>query len=222
VRLGFDIDGCLADFNGRWRSEYERWFGVEPPDGFLPFGAEGEAYLQENTVFQEEGQFWSWTDAVPDFWSGMPTIPGAMGAVYQLERAGHEIVLITSRHKKARPQTEQWVQRNWPTPLVGRKLPRLEHVYKSQKGTIDCQIYVDDNPEVLNALTHKPCVIVFDQPWNREVKSTDRVHRARGWGQVVSFVETVSQGFPIDLDEEQDPVEDLRHALVATGNEPVQ
>lgn len=184
MRIGVDIDGVLADFQGGWITRYFDWFGRSIPQD--QYG-EWDAFLQ---AFDTPEEFWAWTDAVPGFWANLEPITGALGGVYQLLRGGHELVLITSRHPKVRAQTEAWVKANWP---VG-KLPQLHHLPSAQKGTIDCQIYIDDAPKVLEGLGNKPCVLIFDQPWNREVKGAKNLHRVRGWGEVVRFVETMGRG----------------------------
>lgn len=179
-RIGVDLDGVCADFDRQWRTKYQEWFGGEA----LAFTGSWDAFL-EQTHFENEAEFWAWVNEVPNFWESMPAVPGAFGAILTLARQGNEVVFITSRHQQTRQATETWLKRFWPLSL---RRPQIHHTNKSQKGAIECQLYVDDNPAVLEALRGKPCVLIFDQPWNTEVKSGRGLHRVRGWAELTKFV----------------------------------
>lgn len=179
LSLGFDLDGVCADFDRHWRDRYAVWFGRQVDK---KLNGQWDAFLK-GTHFEEEHEFWDWTDAVPNFWADMPPIPGALGGLYTLERLyGHRVRFITSRHEKTRAQTMEWVRRNYPS---GATLPPINHVHKSAKGTVDVQVYVDDNPVVLETLKAKPVVVRFVRPWNETCEFGSPVD---GWDELVTFV----------------------------------
>lgn len=180
--LGIDIDGVLADFQSHWANLYDEWFGVKVDRKKLT----GWEAWKDVTHFTTEAELWTWVNHVPQFWESMPTIPGAMGALYQFSaQDGHRPQLITSRHPMTRSNTIEWVKRNLPNTNV---LPELHFVASELKGTIDVQVYIDDSPKVIEALREKPCVLLFDQPWNRDVETGGSVHRVRGWREVRDFL----------------------------------
>lgn len=187
LHLGIDIDGVLADFDGHFRKTYEHWFGV-------PHEAEPGTWdiLGKGTWFPDAPAAWAWIDRVPRFWQGVPTLPGALGAVYRLLYAeGHRISLLTTRSGAARIPTQEWLQANWP---AANTLPAIQFVSSGLKGTVDCQLYVEDSPTELESLRNKPCVLIFDQPWNRDVKEGQGLHRVKGWAGVEKFIWELTHG----------------------------
>lgn len=192
-KIGVDLDGVSADFDRHWRNEYRVWFGVE-----IPVASEHWDSFLDDTHFESEDEFWAWVRSVPAFWERMPVIPGAFGSLYELLRAGNEITFITSRPEHARAGTESWLARHYP---IGFPKPRVEFRLKHLKGGIPVQVYLDDNPEVVESLREKPCVLIFDQPWNRDVKPSKSVHRVRGWGEVKRFIDCLNSGDFFEPDE---------------------
>lgn len=183
MKIGLDIDGVLTDFDGGWVDQYERWFGVTVDREKLGSWSAWKNF----THFADESEFWAWIDVVPNFWRDLAPVPGALGGVYKLSRLfGHEICFISNRKPHNREQTLEWFRRNLP---IANVLPDLHLVPARSKGNVDVQVYVEDSPRELEALAAiKPCVIVFDQPWNRDVKSGHNVHRVRGWDELCQFV----------------------------------
>lgn len=182
LTIGLDLDGVTVDFQGGWARAYEQWFGKKIPAAKL---ASWNSFL-DATHFETAPEFWRWIDAIPNFWVDLDPIPGALGGVFRLEREfGHRISVITSRHEKVRDQTSAWIRRYWP---VTKTLPTAHHTGKSTKGMIDVQVYIDDAPAVVEALSGKPCVVLFDRPWNAEVKLTRNLHRVKGWDELVRFI----------------------------------
>lgn len=184
-RLGVDLDNVCAQFQEHWAAKYAEWFGVtvERLDAW-------DAFVDE-THFENSREFWAWVENVPNFWESMPAVPGAFGAILDLARQGNEIVFITSRDAKFRAATETWLKRFWPLQL---RRPQIHHTMESQKGGISVQVYIDDSPAVLDALRGKPCVLIFDRPWNREVQTGRGLHRVKGWAGVRSFISAMSEG----------------------------
>lgn len=184
LKIGVDLDGVVVDFIGGAAAHYERWFGV----ALDPKKVNGSyAGIYDVSHFPSRAEFWAWADRVPNFWVDLPAIPGALGALYELEREyGHQFTIITARPESARAGTAEWVRSNWPSAQM---LPTIHHVPAGSKGTIgEVQVYIDDSPEELESLRDKPCVLCFDQPWNKDFKGGDRVHRVADWSAVRKFL----------------------------------
>jgi 5'(3')-deoxyribonucleotidase len=189
VKIGLDMDGVLADLVGGVRAAYEEWFAEEYQHG-------GGWSLSQNTRFEDDGQLFRWLEGVPDFWESLPPTPGAMGGVWQLLRGNHQLVVITNRSAWAQIGTRRWLEAHWPRTVPGAQnrvrpvdLPRVEFV-AGDKSVIDCQIYVDDNPDRLKELkaAGRPVVYVFDQSWNKGAPGI----RVRSWADLVKQIRAVA------------------------------
>lgn len=186
MKIGIDIDGVLADFTGHWPALYKLWFGRDVDQRIV------DSWNGIAQVFGDEDLFWRWVDSVPNFWRDMPLIEGAAGALYDLKMKGHELILITNRHDRARAQTDQWAKLHLP---VFPRLWEIHHV-KGDKSVVPCQLYIDDNPRRIRELRkNQHRVIRFWQPWNEELDSSgDSDWVAGSWVEVLDIIEMGTHG----------------------------
>lgn len=188
MKIGLDCDGVLADFAVGWRQQYNSWFNAQLG---LDYPNEGWNSIVTDTHFAQESDFWSWADRVPDFWVNVPPISGAMGGVLELLKAKHDVCVVTHRHEKASLQTKAWLERYWP---LGKdrhqRLPLVHHT--KDKGAIDCQLYVDDGPKVLNKMVEqgRPC-IKFSYPYNADCVGT--AGSVKTWDELVPRIASLAE-----------------------------
>jgi hypothetical protein len=162
MRLGIDLDGVVADFSKGWIDLYNREFGtdlrveqVDTWDGITSI-----------THFEEMRDFWKWSsdlDGRTLFWHLEP-FPGAVQALHDLDREGHEIVIVTMKPSFAIDDTHDWV--------AAQGIPASEIHILEDKWRIDCDVYLDDGPHVLPGLVaNRPdrTVCRYVRPWNRAV-----------------------------------------------------
>ncbi len=66
------------------------------------------------------------------------------------------------------------------------KYDKLIHVqHHTEKLSEEINIYVDDNPRAAEEFAENgKKVVLFDRPWNRDIKETDSIKRARSWKEV--------------------------------------
>lgn len=187
LKIGIDIDGVLADFTGHFNATYSDWFNAEAPTGDGTFDGIWKGSHFENLV-----QAMAWVQAVPGFWRGIKPVRGAQGGLYRLStEQGHDYKLISNRADATRLDTQAWLA----TVLPASNLTHTVHLVPSGlKGSIDCQVYIEDSPKELESLRHKPCVLIFDQPWNKDVKADGGMHRVRGWNEVLEFLHNLEHG----------------------------
>lgn len=138
--------------------------------------------LVELTHFRHIGEFWRWAsdlDGRSVFYHLEP-FPGAIEALHELRRIGHEIVIITSKPNFAIEDTYDWLEYH--------DVPHAEVHILDRKWTIDCHIYLDDGPHVIPALLrHRPDRIVcrYIRPWNHQVSGAVDVGDFDDFRQVV-------------------------------------
>ena len=164
LRIGFDLDGVLADMDGALRAQCEQLFGAtragaqpaakasapaaETDDA--PPSADEPAASQLNLSVREERHLWRHVATVENFWEGLQEIePGAIARLGALARDRRwEIIFLTKRPRTAgataQVQSQRWLEsKGFPLPSV--------FVVQGSRGRIAqalaLDIVVDDRPE---------------------------------------------------------------------------
>lgn len=171
MKLGFDLDGVLADFHTPY---IQRVIAVTGEDRFppRPFEIPVWDYPQHYGYTNAEvAAVWASIHADPAFWVGLPTYPWTTATLTLLDQwsaAGtHDVYFITSRSGvQAKRQTETWLA------VHGLRSPT---VLLSGAKDLSCKalgldLYVDDYRVNADAVHfNSPTrVFLFDQPWNRD------------------------------------------------------
>ncbi|WP_420639860.1 5' nucleotidase, NT5C type [Candidatus Poriferisocius sp.] len=113
----------------------------------------------------------------------MAAMPGAAKALWRLSEAGVWIRIITHRlytnwdHAIAAGDTAEWLDK--------AKIPYRDLCFVGGKTAVDAHLYIEDAPHNVEALRAEGrTVIVFDQPYNRELDSP----RATSWEEAETLV----------------------------------
>lgn len=169
MRLGFDLDGTLADMHSALAVEARRLFPTIDPDvlpnsvapdepAAAPVGgaqeAKTEAADEQISIGalspRQQRELWNAVRAKENFWETLDEIePGALARLYSLVQ-GHrwELIFLTSRPETrgatAQAQSHHWlVSHGYPAPSV--------FVVHGSRGKIaaalQLDVLVDDRPE---------------------------------------------------------------------------
>lgn len=176
MRIGLDIDGCLADFNKGFAKLLEQTANVKLPEvnQLWPDMWEWTEFLHGHGVTTEH-QLTSWrlvNDAEQHFWSMLDPYPEAVdiAETIQLLDNEHDIYFVTSRPGKgAKMQTECWLEElgvPHPTVLISHSKGYIA------KG-LELDVFVDDKPDNLHDVI-KACGLgvkcyLVNRPWNTNV-----------------------------------------------------
>ena len=180
--LGVDLDGVVADHTGRFREIVSDLRGV--PVDSLP--------LDRSWDFHEWGfapgeyeQLHKSAVTEHDMIRTMPVIAGAADALWRLSDAGIWIRIITHRlyvnwaHERAVGDTAAWLDEH--------TIPYRDLCFLGAKPQVEADCYVEDAPHNVVALRESGAhVVVFDQPYNRDVPAP----RAADWAEVENLVGT--------------------------------
>ncbi len=180
MRLGIDLDGVVADFNAGWIDLHREEFGSDlHPDMVTTWDG-----LHELGGFADMGAFWRWARGSrdrPSIFRHLEPYPDAVDTLRQLDRAGHDVVIITTKPRWARRDTLRW--------LADHDLPTGEIHITSQKHRVACDVYLDDSPHVVPTLVSRrpeSTVCRFVRPWNAPVDGAVDVDSWRSFHALVT------------------------------------
>lgn len=164
LRIGFDMDGVLADMDAEMMNQAEVVFGEamvtrlrERAEELDDSPADGEPSLANlpppgklHLSSRQQSRLWRHIATVENFWEGLQIIePGVIRRLADLAVARRwEIIFLTKRPETAgftaQVQTQRWLQANgFPLPSV--------YVVQGSRGriaaAIGLDIVIDDRPE---------------------------------------------------------------------------
>lgn len=169
MRLGIDLDGVVANFNAGWMQRYNDEHGAELSQEMV-VSWDG---LYRLTHFPDMREFWRWArnHEGPSVFRHLDPYPGAVETLRALNKARHDIVILTAKPNWAVHDTFQW--------LADHRIPTREVHCLHDKWRIACDVYLDDSPTVLDGLARRrPDAMVcrFVRPWNDPVNGAVDVH----------------------------------------------
>lgn len=182
IRVGFDVDGVVADFAHTYRQIEQRLFNDPPGRPDEPEREEREQEQRASATAggpREEGEhrrrrdaIWKEIQATPDFWTTLrPIEENGVRRIHDLTiRHRWEVFFITQRPVTAgapvQRQTQQWLVQH------GFDLPSVLVVSGSRgraAAAVGLTYLVDDNPQncldVRNQCSAKPLLIAADDDY---------------------------------------------------------
>jgi 5'(3')-deoxyribonucleotidase len=178
--LGVDLDGVCADYNRGFRQIVAADRGVPPESlplpsqwGFEDWGLDGDEYLRLHKLAVSEKRMLR----------DLPAVEGCADALWRLSDLGAWIRIITHRlytnwgHATAVSDTVAWLDEH--------RIPYRDICFLGAKPQVEADAYIDDAPHNITALRDAGNdVIIFDQPYNRELDGL----RATSWAEVEELV----------------------------------
>ena len=111
----------------------------------------------------------------PGFLSSAPVMPGAKEGIKTLLDRGDEVSFLTGRHSKYMPETKEWAKQIDPDLNVVYAPEGKHHHVKN------FDVLLEDSPkEILNVGIHGGNPVVYDRPWNRNIKNLS-ARRVADW-----------------------------------------
>lgn len=177
MRLGIDLDGVVADFNGGWVRAYNQDFRAKISTAEL---VEWDQ-IPRLTHFDHMSDFWTWARNLKpgSLFSQLDPYPCAVESLIRLA-GDHDVIVVTTKPKWAEVDTYQW--------LVDKGVPAAEVHITREKWLVDCDVFLDDAPHVLSRLArYRPDATVcrFVRPWNGPLAGVIDVE---GWPEFETLV----------------------------------
>jgi hypothetical protein len=203
LRIGFDLDGVLADFASAFHAVEVRLFGreTELEPGQPETEEERQAGPQELQPSRRVDAIWDAIAETPDFWAGLrPLEPGAVRRIHELTLQHRWEVFFITQRPDSRGETVQRQTQRWLV-AQGFDLPSVLVIRGSRgaaAGALRLDYLVDDSPQnCLDALadsTAKPILVIspsFEVPIVGARKLGIAV--TQGIGESLSLLEQVME-----------------------------
>jgi hypothetical protein len=163
MRLGFDLDGTVADLQGALAREARVLFpGIDPAilprsmsphektGGDEPSGETPEAFSMSALTSRQQRELWDAACARHNFWESLDEIePGALARLSRLARERRwEVIFLTSR-PETQGDTAQLQSHRW-LAAQGFEMPSVFVVHGSRgkiASSLALDVLVDDRPE---------------------------------------------------------------------------
>ncbi|HEY6213716.1 MAG TPA: hypothetical protein VIW45_15595 [Vicinamibacterales bacterium] len=224
LRIGFDLDGVLADMESELVRQAEMLFGESmtrvleqradtgPP---TPDPAEAGGPALENApaidrlhmTARQQRRLWKHVESIENFWQSLQeTEPGVIGRLHKLATERRwEIIFLTKRPQSAgatcQIQSQRWLESK------GYSLPSA-YVVQTSRGRIaealGLDIVIDDRPEnCLDVVTDSKARAIL--VWRDKDKQVPAAARRLGIGVVTSVNQCLDVLLEIDSAEANEP-----------------
>jgi hypothetical protein len=207
AKIAVDIDSTLYDFCGL-ACRIMGQLAEERGDERLRNAAYSTSWTEWRTPIDLAGAE-AWQEVVdichkPAIITDQVPFPGATGALWQVSRAGHEIVYVSNRNPSTHTPTWVWLEAmGFPMPTNGALADLLCHTEDKLASIRDCQYLIDDRPKTLVHFLHSPWfgtdvspkhfarrAFGLVTPYNRGLTDVPGIYLAPNWDLLGRYLRT--------------------------------
>jgi uncharacterized protein len=188
MKLGFDIDGVIANFSQPLLKTIKETYGLTLKEkditSFSLTHVLGITRTEETQLI---------TDIL---YKDLPIYPGARDTLEKLSREGHCIYLLTGRYSQLRDITQTWLKNN---SVPYNELHLLEMGKKYQVNISGLDVIVEDSlDEALEWSSRVKTVLLFDHPYNQTLNVKNLTRRVFSWDDIYQEIHRIAGDSCID------------------------
>ncbi|MEJ2248542.1 MAG: hypothetical protein P8Y70_10810 [Candidatus Lokiarchaeota archaeon] len=191
MRVAIDVDGVLLDlmveyceiFNKKYNTSYSKE-DVAHWEFFRDWNISEEAAYEIFHKIYENSQ------KVPFIDNDALKV---LNSLYQ----NHYIDIVSARTFKFKRELRKALESHKVYRNVHyRNLILVSNKPYDIKLNLDYDIYVDDNPNLVNPITQfsKKFLLLYDQPWNQNAKNSKNVIRIKNWKEIETTFKQLENG----------------------------
>lgn len=185
MRFGFDIDDTLIDLRGYAFQLYNQKLNRQVERSAFQALKTLEIHELFGMTKEEGGRMWN-SLAEEIYYSACPAFEGAVEALQELERQGHDIFYITARKAEHGERTKKWlIENGFPVKDSQFYCGMKDHEKIETIRELDLDYYFDDKPAVLETLASiSTKVYAMDNSYNRHVE----LPRIKSWHELKQII----------------------------------
>ncbi len=188
--IGIDIDGIIGDSDKTFRKYINKKFG------FTLKRSDITKFMYEDILLIPKSkmkEFWKeFTEK--KLWKEIPLLPNAKTAINYLKDK-YYIVIITARPETIKDMTIEWLSENgiyYDKLFFVNEEKGESKLNKIFRANINLRFHIEDRVEfALEFANEKIKVLLFDYPWNRDIKKKydpEYLIRVKGWREALSYL----------------------------------
>ena len=178
LKIALDVDSVLADVIIPWNKNYKKLYGkiltksdINTWDFWKKLELNNKQFNEIFTITWNQ-----WRD-IP------PTEQNLCDKVNKLNEFG-VVDIVTGRSIETISNVKKWLE--WQK-IIYNKFIRVPS--QSLKGNLPYDIFIDDSPHnVINALEHNKYSILYNQPWNQQVKLDKKIFRVNNLHEAIKII----------------------------------
>ncbi|MCF7799309.1 hypothetical protein K9M74_05385 [Candidatus Woesearchaeota archaeon] len=195
MKIGFDLDGVLAEFTESYLQYYNDKHGTEhTSEEFEHTHFSKHLQMTHTEVERSIAHFFQ-----SPFAKAILPVKGAQDVLHKLVNQ-HELHVITSRPKEVSKITLDWLNDFFPDMFTsihfsGDWVLQPDSHRKKADFCLDLGIdiliedYLPYAEECASCVKH--IVFLFDRPWNHDPITKSNVVRVKSWIEIQTFIETI-------------------------------
>lgn len=192
MKIAIDIDDVLVEFVPSLARWYNDKFGTNlKKEDFYTFAFHE---IWGGTHLESVGKVRKFLDS--GIIKDLNVIEGAAEVLKELDNKGHELHIVTSRFPDLHEDTLIWLDRHFKG--IFKEVHFGHNKISKQKDSLskaerckqlDIDLLIDDLPEhALECAKKGIRVLLFDAPWNQDIKENKKIKRVCGWGDVLKEI----------------------------------
>lgn len=124
-----------------------------------------------------------------DYFNMIEPLKNSQKVVSELSE-NHKLIIITARTSKVEDQTKKWVKKYFPDikKIFFVSDNYLTHTRKKSNvcKDIGADVIIEDKKKfAIDCSNNGTKVLLFDYPWNRKIKESDKIIRIKSWDDVL-------------------------------------
>ena len=176
MRIGLDIDSVVCESMPVILAEVERVTGIHFEKSYITEYDQIVGNFSLGLIIRDLYK------QRPSVLHDMEPVVGAVEGIAKLAE-NHEIIFITSRHNATIPVTEAWIRHHFG------KYPIFHTGPSEDKCNNEIDLLIDDGPKfAVEFASRGHDVLLFDQPWNQDVKDTRYITRVKSWDDILRLI----------------------------------
>lgn len=179
-----DLDGVLAETMTAWCKRANEEFGTRLKlDDLNTWASWTKLGITKDQFYRVLDEAWDEWEEVP------PTEPDLAKKVAETKSMG-TLDIVTGRSKRTVEGAKKW--------LAHHKIPYERFVRVpgvKDKVFLNYDVYIDDAPELMPLISRNPIMsgILYERPWNRDVRDIPRVFKVENWTQIPKVIRGISE-----------------------------